>query len=129
MSEILSVEDGSNGFYVLIETDMCSIEWRYESAPKCCEKFGIKMSKPTNWLIGKKFKNVTFCDTTLTIHLEETDLRQYLKDLLQRDNEITEKDLTNLDEWTIEFYNKHNGYYCHNLDILIDGKIKWNVSI
>lgn len=129
MSEIISVEDDSKGFYVSIKTDMCTIEWRYESGSKCCERFGVKMSHPTEWLIGKKFKNVTFDDSTLVIHLEMDDLRQYLQDLLQSGHKITEENLTNFDKWTIEFYNHHNGYYCHNLDIFIDEKLVWNLSL
>ena len=31
--------------------------------------------------------------------------------------------------WTIEFYNYHNGYYSHNLDVKIDGVTKWNLSL
>ena len=30
---------------------------------------------------------------------------------------------------SIEFENTHNGYYCHELEVYIDDKLKWQVSL
>jgi hypothetical protein len=62
----------------------------------------------------------------LTLKLEREDI----ENLPQIDNLVKSKIREYLwDTWTIEFYNNHNGYYSHNLDIKIDGRTKWNLSL
>lgn len=108
MSTILSVESSDGNFNVTIKTDVGEIKWSFDDRQRCCEKFGVELSQPLEDLVGKRFINVDFdcynLNAILTLRLEDGD-------------------------WTANFYNRHNGYYAHNLDIIIDGKTKWNISL
>lgn len=144
MSKILSIEihdEKRQGFSVLIRTDIGDIGWWYDDHQSCCEDFGITMSQPLSWLIGRKFISISLDDLTnheteyyneysnraiLTLKLESEDI----ENLPQIDNLVKSKIREYLwDTWTIEFYNNHNGYYSHNLDVKIDGRTKWNLSL
>ena len=150
MSTIISVDGDGNGFWASIKTEIGEIEWSYESSSKCCESFGTNMSQPLSYLTNRKFINVSFDDNsnggsaTLTLKLEkekeDEELyfpREKLYEFLDtnKDNIISTKNLINFcdcldsNTWTIEFYNNHNGYYSHNLDVKIDGLTKWNLSL
>lgn len=141
MSRILSI-DGEDGFSVCIKTDIGEIRWNYESTSRCCERFGVEMSQPLSWLIDRKFENISLDveegnRAILTLKLEElgtVNIREQLKSFLDERKEVSPKDLNQFadltdNKWTIEFYNYHNGYYSHNLDVVIDGTRKWNLSL
>lgn len=113
----ISLEERNDIFDATIKTDIGEIRWTFESDRSCCECFGVELSQPLASLVGKKLINIDFNDVSekddswtytntgiLTIKLEDGD-------------------------WTARFYNIHNGYYAHNLDIIIDGKTKWNISL
>jgi hypothetical protein len=146
MSTIISVD--GDGFWATIKTEIGEIEWSYESSSKCCERFGTTMSQPLSFLTNRKFINISFDDSnrgsaTLTLKLEKEEdeelyfPREKLYEFLEtnKDNMISTKNLINFcdsldsNTWTIEFYNYHNGYYSHNLDVKIDGLTKWNLSL
>lgn len=151
MSKILSVDGDDNGFYGSIKTDIGEIQWCFDSNSKCCERFGTEMSQPLSWLINRKFINVDLKEegynrAILTLKLEDEspydkeDIREDLEAFMNEKSEkgrgeITTADLTKFmtsltdSEWTIEFYNHHNGYYPHNLDVTIDGTPKWNLAL
>jgi hypothetical protein len=141
MSTILSVD--GDGFWGSIKTEMGEIEWSYESSSKCCETFGTNMSHPLSYLTNRKFINISFDDNgfsaILKLKLEEEEdfPREKLYEFLDtnQDNMISTRafksfcDSIDSNTWTIEFYNHHNGYYSHNLDVKIDGVTKWNLSL
>lgn len=121
MSVIQSANSSDEGFTVVIKTDIGEISWIYDKENKCCEAFGVKMSRPLSWLIGRKFENVSLENGNN--NSEENNAILTLK--MQTDEAVPDTD----DKWTIEFYNYHNGYYCHDLTVSIDGKPKWNLSL
>ena len=142
MSKILSIDINDTrkeGYNVVIITDIGNIEWWYDDDQNCCEDFGIDMSQSLSWLIGRKFISISLVDLNkdtdygdynnraiLTLKLEREDI----ENLPQIDNLVKSKIREYLwDTWTIEFYNNHNGYYSHNLDIKIDGRTKWYLSL
>ena len=142
MATIISVD--GDGFWGTIKTEIGEIEWSYESSSKCCEQFGTNMSQPLSCLTNRKFVNISLddngCSATLKLTLEKEDEyfpREKLCEFLDKNpyNLISTKNLVDfcdsLDSgtWTIEFYNYHNGYYSHNLDVKIDGVTKWNLSL
>jgi len=146
MSKILSVDGDDDGFYGRITTDIGEIQWSFDSDSKCCERFGTEMSQPLSWLVNRKFINVDLKEENhsraiLTLKLEDEspyDIREDLEAFIsekESGEEITTADLTKFMasftdcEWTIEFYNNHNGYYPHNLDVTIDGTPKWNLAL
>lgn len=140
MSTILNVDADPKGFWGVIETDMCYFSWKYDSELKCCEDFGVQIDYPLSELEGKKFRNLDFdsSSATLTIYLDNDeddndDVMDLVKELVDNKRSITRKELSEsikaVNSVTIRFYNEHNGYYCHNLDILVDGSLKWNLAL
>jgi hypothetical protein len=154
MSEIISADSDRDGFWGRIRTEIFEIEWSYESYQQCCESFGTIMSQPISWLNDRKFTNISLDTNTgyesnsaiLTVKLETDEelnkdkLQESICEFLDKYGNMIPKDdfkedlikfCENLfcDTWTIEFYNRHNGYYTHNLDVKIDGQTKWNLSL
>lgn len=144
MSTIISVD--GDGFWGSIKTEIGEIEWSYESSSKCCEQFGTNMSQPLSYLTNRKFVNISLDDNgrsaTLKLILEQEEDEEYFpreklyefldtntNDMISTKNLINFCDSLNSNTWTIEFYNYHNGYYSHNLDVKIDGVTKWNLSL
>lgn len=106
-------------FSATIYTDIGEIKWVFESDSNCCEEFSIILDTTLSDLIGKQFVNVDL-ETECT---EKDDFSKSTKSAIL---------ILKLNEdkiWKARFFNYHNGYYSHNLDIFIDGKIKWNVAL
>ena len=137
MALITSVNYNKKGFYGEIITDMCKIHWVYESYQQCCEDFGVIFSRPLSEIEGKRFKNIEFDDNILTIYCvepDDDDITDNVYEFLKQRTKTTREDLISYfanDSYQVQikFYNHHNGYYTHNLDIFIDDKLKWNVAI
>ena len=141
MARIISVD--GDGFWGTIKTEIGEIEWSYESSSKCCEQFGTNMSQPLSYLTNRKFVNISLddngCSATLKLTFEKEEefprekLYEFLdtntNDMISTKNLVDFCDSLDSNTWTIEFYNYHNGYYSHNLDVKIDGVIKWNLSL
>ena len=117
MSKIYSVK--GDLFEGTIKTDVGEISWKYDREGQCCENYGVDVSNNDfSWLEGKKMINF--------------DLQESFKDLQYGDSDnhaILKLQLENNEVWTIDFSNCHNGYYSHNLDIFVDGQIKWNLAL
>lgn len=93
------------------------IEWHYDKEELCCEDFGVMTTfgHDLKDLIGKSLSN-------------EIELDDFAGDEGGECTLKLGKDLS------IDFYNWHNGYYTHNLDILVMDKYgmiihDWNVPI
>uniref|UniRef100_A0A6C0JWT2 Uncharacterized protein n=1 Tax=viral metagenome TaxID=1070528 RepID=A0A6C0JWT2_9ZZZZ len=109
MSEVLCIETQDQNFYGKITTDVYEIEWRFSQESQCCERPTVVFSQDINWLQGKKISSFDF-----NVYNRYAELI-----LIIEDN----------DNFEVRFQNDHNGYYPHNLDIYIDGNIKWNTAL
>lgn len=96
-----------------IETDVGRISWSFDDDCICSENFGVNSTHNLKELVGQSIINFDF---------EISDNQQEHNDAELRFN-MEDKTVV------ITFYNEHNGYYEHNLDIYVDDKLKWNVSL
>lgn len=115
---ILSIQSDLEGFNVTIDTESIDtleikkIQWSYQNQQLCCEKFGTNMSHPIECLQDRQLVNILLKDescgeyNSIILTLETTDT-----------------------VWTIEFYNRHYGDFCHNLFISINNDIIYNSTI
>lgn len=139
---ISSFEIGSDGFTGKISFGenvkigkkrftQTEISWKFENESCCCERYGVIFDDCSYKLVGKTIDKFDLIQTSLvvdrTIHnIKGIDFQNgYTFDLVY----ILKFDFTDGSSWSIIFYNEHNGYYDHNLDIFENGKIKWNVTI
>jgi outer membrane cobalamin receptor len=94
-----------------ITTHRAKYEWYYSREQKCCESFGADFEGDFSELYGKFLLNVD----------------------LQYENSSSEAtlvfDLSNDTQFKIRFYNRHNGYYTHTLNVYKNDKIIYNVSL
>jgi hypothetical protein len=103
-------------------TNQYTVKWDYDKKENCCEIFGVNMPTEdlTTW-IGKEITQ-----TKIIFECINNSTSNY-------DDEGAEWMLKLSDDIWLVFYNFHNGYYTHNLDILItqgDKELhKWNVAI
>lgn len=120
--------DLEDGFYGRIETTTDKIEWQYEKWSKCCERISVVItygdrepdftpirksncSEIEDLLVGKKIITYDF----------EPDVRGQYANLTFRLDEGP--------DLVILFRNIHNGYYVHNVDVLVNDEIRWNAAL
>lgn len=107
-------------FKGLIITTKHKIEYSYDDEQDCCENFDV-WSVPENLsLIGR---SLNFDKMDLMLIEEECD-----DNLLEKTVYALVFPLDHKEELRIYFSNRHNGCYAHNLDVKINGKLKWNVA-
>ncbi len=118
MAYITSVS--GNGFKGEVENSVGKISWVYDERGNCCEDFGVNLTGDLTSLEGKNMINFSF--QTITKKPKQAYGNETYTAIL------TFK-LENENDFVIEFYNCQNGFYCHNLDIFVDEKLKYNVSL
>lgn len=121
MSTVLSVQ-GTN-FHGTIETKIGTIEYKYDDHGSCCEQFDAFMDVPLEYLVGKEIVKFDLIAPFKEYH----DPRNY------SENETYAcKFIIYLEDgttWDIVFVNSHNGYYSHEVEIIVDGKCKFRYSL
>lgn len=105
-------------------------EWRFDGTRDCCEDFEVEMdcySIEQEDLIGSKIKSInieTFKESYPILNYEppynDPTVHYYYGAVILQ---------LQFGKYIVNYYNGHNGYYCHNLDIIVNGKIKMNVAL
>jgi hypothetical protein len=124
-------QDGFEGKIVFGGT---TVEWKYENGSRCCEIAGVIFKPMPEDILDKVvdkfdlFPTEIVVDKTLPEHANLMDFEDGKS--FDADIQTLWFSFTDGTSWSISFYNHQNsGYYCHDLDILENGVVKWNMSI
>lgn len=121
LNRVLDVIILEGGFLGEIVTEQFTLKWVYEDEYRCCERFyvnvhGIILLR-NQYLIKYQMNDVNYVKSP----------GKGFDIVVNADVDIIFK--TDKYIFKVGFYNQHNGYYSHNLDVYIDDELKWNVSI
>lgn len=111
-------------FTGVIKTDKHIIKWEYDSVGNCCESFGGYFDEESCFLkIGSEI---------VDIDIEELRKNCNIDHMCCNDGDMNGVNLIitmSNGDYKYFFYNCHNGYYTHNLDVYVDEEIKFNVAL
>jgi len=132
ISSIEIKDDGFTGKMSFV--DQTEISWAFDKDNSCCEYFGVIIDDPK--LVGKTLVKFDLTQSDLIfnreIHKNAFSFSDWFKvDFQDGDTphgQTLKFEFTDGSSWSIVFFNEHNGYYEHNLDVFENGKLKWNVS-
>jgi hypothetical protein len=105
------------GYKIKITDSSKNIICKIENEQHCCERFGVYTKNELNDFIGAEYYSVNIGK----IVFSNSDYNDYMKTIKISIN-------TNKGKINIQFYNEHNGYYCHDVFIQTENGIK-NISL
>lgn len=120
---ILEASFPNDKFEGRIRTCNHLIEYYYEVSQNCCEDFEVCSYPDELSLVGRslKFDQIDLVENgNCIIDFTGNNFAYSYSLILPLDG----KEVV-----TITFFNSHNGYCAHNLNVKIDGQYKWNVAI
>ena len=120
-----------DGFIGKIVFGTTTLEWKYDSESRCCENFGVLFVPFDHNVLDKAIDKFDLFADKITIDKTRPEHANsgFVDGETIEDVQTLWLGFTDGTSYTISFYNIHNGYYSHNLDIIVNGSVHWNVAI
>ena len=124
IAEVTDVQLGMDGYEAVTDGD-ADIHVMISNGQSCCESWGYFTSEDDlTQFIGAELREVNLVDTALDVRrIKEVD------DYLKEDDIQFVNFETNKGTFQLAVYNRHNGYYGHNIVVRVGNKTLCDSSL